>query len=69
MTATPQPKRGGRRAGAGRPRAGTVQIATRAPGELVARLDAVCDELGIDRSEAMRDALADWIAARDKGAA
>jgi len=58
---------GGKRAGAGRPKGDpTIQLGTRVPADLIAEVDALAEQIGISRAEALRDALEDWIATGHK---
>jgi len=56
---------GGRRPGAGRPRiiADPVEVKIRLPGKLLAAIDAWATANGIARSEAIRLALGEYLAA------
>lgn len=62
---SPVANHGGRRPGAGRPRAGTVRLqGPRVPADLAAELQARCDAEGMSVPEAMREALTVWLAAQ-----
>lgn len=68
MSANPKPKRGGARPGGGRPLIGEskrVKVAMTLPGSELAIFDRMAKYRGISRSEAMAEAMTDYIRHHD----